>query len=982
MVVHPCRTCGAEKSKKGLSFKNKVMRAAHEYNCGENFPCRICGSTKSKARNPFKDEEMRDRHEVSCRLKNPILFPCRICGATRSKGRIIFTCEEIRDRHEVSCKRNNSPTVFPCRICEATKSKAGNTFADKRIRDQHEVTCRRNSPTVISCRVCGATESKAGNEFTNESRNQHEANCRSHNHSNRHRNHSPNEPSSVTDPRRLCSGCHMNYVTSQSHCASCLARSRSTARRPRTRLSRADQQCITYRGVGRRPGYKGIKFIVPLPGLSSVIPRNLLDNVAASSEEAKQKKGWYGASYLKGRYKSAHLEGAGTLTREAAFEDEGTARSFLKDLLTVETAQSISDVRAYDIHEAVIKGGEGPCGTLYRIDCEGLAEKRPSVLRGDRVRVCDNTTEHFDMGFVHFVSLDHVLVSFDIRFQPRGSTFLVIFSMPETNWKKQFLALKEAPLLTAGYVNEHFADCSKRAADLYHHTSQSALTMNPEQQECINRILHPPPPGKHHLVLLHGPPGTGKTTTLAAAIEQLLHKGVVSRDRTQVSRPRILVVTPSNEAANLLFELLVARKAVTSSTKHIRLIAEMYNPEFCPQTVRPYVEKASGTNVGSLMEAELIICTLMVTGTMYTMGLAKGWFSHIAIDEAGQATEAEILVPLLFLDGKSVGGTCVTLAGDHKQLGPVLRSMPSKMLGFGISLLERLMQSCSSSSVQLLDSYRAHPSIMAVYNELTYNNTLRAKANPEQYSILKGTGVFGPSSEDFHPLVFHHVEGKETRDADSPSWRNETEALKVVDLVTKLLQTGKLQFKDVVVLAPYLKQCQVIRDKLHYKFEAGAAPFIKPSWDTYKRKLMPIRVCTVEAFQGREAKAVILSCVRSREASEVPNDHRQSIGFLGQPQRLNVAISRPIAGLFVVGNIGTLMSDHHWTRLVEIFRDSKALVDSYGDMIGDAAFSAIEAQYAVTREELRQHASTWTAAEEVEGEEQAALLDTEWGRVE
>ena len=884
------------------------------------------------------------------------LFPCRICDAWKSRAGKAFTCEERRDWHEVSCRRNN-PILFPCRICETTRSKAGNDFTYEEIRDRHEVSCRRNK--TVACRLCGATESRAGNEFTFESRDQHESNCNGNSYSNR--NHSTYESSSWTD----------TY-------ASCFTR--STARRPRTRLSRADQQCITYRGVGRRPGYKGIKFIVPLPELSRVVPHSLLDNVAASSEEANQKKGWYGASYLRERYKSAHLEGAGTLTREAAFEDEGTARSFLKDLLTVETAQSISDVRAYDIHEAVIKGGEGPCGTLYRIDCEGLAEKRPSVLRGDRVRVCDNTTEHFDMGFVHFVNLDHVLVSFESGFQPRGSTFLVIFSMPETNWKKQFLALKEAPLLTAGYVNEHFADCSKRAADLYHHTSQSALTMNPEQQECINRILHPPPPGKHHLVLLHGPPGTGKTTTLAAAIEQLLHKGVVSRDSTQVSRPRILVVTPSNEAANLLFELLVARKAVTSSTKHIRLIAEMYNPEFCPQTVRPYVEKASGTNVGSLMEAELIICTLMVTGTMYTMGLAKGHFTHIAIDEAGQATEAEILVPLLFLDGKSVGGTCVTLAGDHKQLGPVLRSMPSKMLGFGISLLERLMQSCSSSSVQLLDSYRAHPSIMAVYNELTYNNTLRAKANPEQYSILKGTGVFGPSSEDFHPLVFHHVEGKETRDADSPSWRNETEALKVVDLVTTLLQTRKLQFEDVVVLAPYLKQGQVIRDKLHYKFEAGAAPFIKP-WD-YKRKLMPIRVCTVEAFQGREAKAVILSCVRSREASEVPNDHRQSIGFLGQPQRLNVAISRPIAGLFVVGNIGTLMSDPHWTRLVEIFRGSKALVDSYGDMIGDAAFSAIEAQYAVTREELRQHASTWTAAGEVEGEEQAALLDTEWGRVE
>ena len=752
-------------------------------------------------------------------------------------------------------------------------------------------------------------------------------------------------------------------------------------------VTREYQQNIKYKDVGERPNFAAIGYKIALPSMHKVVPGYLLNNVAASSEEARKKKGWYGANHLKERYQSERLgRRPGTLTREDALKEEMTARKFFRDLLIVETTQNISDVRAYDIHNADIRRAEPPNSSYFRIDCKGLAEKRPSVLRGDRVRVRDNTTMRWHMGYVYFVNLDHVLVSFGGGFPSYGrTTFLVIFSMPETNWRKQFLALDEAPLLTASYISKHFADCSKRDMDMdQYYTSKRLLTMNPEQRECINRILHPPPLGKHHLVLLHGPPGTGKTTTLAAAIELMLGNGVVPHGGGVHGRPRILVATPSNEAANLLFERLVESGAVTSRTKHIRLLAESYDVQVCPKNVQPYTKRASNMSVGGFEDAELIVCTLMVTGTMYTMGLAKGCFTHIAVDEAGQATETELLVPLQFLKGPFMEGegTCVTFAGDHKQLGPVLRSMPSQILGFGISVLERLMQSCSSSSVQLLDSYRAHPSIMAVYNELTYNNTLRAKANLDQCSILRGTGVFGTSSQ-YHPLQFHHVEGNEAREEDSPSWKNEAEAFKVVDLVEKLMLTRTLKFEDIVVLTPYLKQCGIIRNKLHFKFEEGRHPFIKP-WD-YKRKLMPVRVCSVESFQGREAKVVILSCVRSQEASEVPNDHRQSIGFLRQPQRLNVAISRPIAGLFVVGNIGTLMSDPHWERLVEIFHSRfGALVDRWGHKISEVQFRIIRAKYAAQTAELKDHAKSWTVAEEIQGDEYTAMppMDTDWNRVE
>ena len=764
-----------------------------------------------------------------------------------------------------------------------------------------------------------------------------------------------------------------------------------TAHNATGEVTREYQQNINFKDVGDRPTFARVAHKIPLPSIASIVPKELLDGVASSSEEARKKKGWYGSDHLRKLYVAEKLgKGRGTLSRDNALGEEVTARRFFRDLLIVEATQNISDIRAYDIHNAVIRRGDPPNSSYFRIDCKGLAEKRPSVLRGDRVRVRDNTTMRWHMGYVYFINLDHLLVSFGGGFPSHGrTTFLVIFSMPETNWRKQFLALQEAPLLTANYINKHFADCSKRDMDMdQYYTSKRLLTMNPEQRECINRILHPPPLGKHHVVLLHGPPGTGKTTTLAAAIELMLGNGVVSPDRTQFKRPRILVATPSNEAANLLFERLAESGAVTSRTKHIRLLAESYDVQVCPKNVQWYTKRASELNLGDLLDVELIVSTLMVTGTLYTMGLDKGSFTHIAIDEAGQATETELLVPLQFMKGPFMEGegTCVTFAGDHKQLGPVLRSMPSQILGFGISVLERLMQSCSSSSVQLLDSYRAHPSIMAVYNDLTYNNTLRAQANVEKRELLKGTSLFPytlkTASANFHPMQFHHVEGREAREEDSPSWKNEAEAFKVVDLVERILLTEKLVFEDIVVLTPYLKQCQVIRDKLHFKFEEGRYPFIKPR--DYKRKLMPVRVCSVESFQGREANVIILSCVRSQEASEVPNDHRQSIGFLRQPQRLNVAISRPIAGLFVVGNIGTLMSDPHWERLVEIFHCRfSALVDSKGSKIRDPAFRSIKERYASQTAEMKQHANTW-AVVEVKDEEYTAMppLDTDWNRAE
>jgi superfamily I DNA and/or RNA helicase len=125
---------------------------------------------------------------------------------------------------------------------------------------------------------------------------------------------------------------------------------------------------------------------------------------------------------------------------------------------------------------------------------------------------------------------------------------------------------------------------------------------------------------------------------------------------------------------------------------------------------------------------------------------------------------------------------------------------------------------------------------------------------------------------------------------------NRQEVDLTIDLIENLLGLGTLQPADIVVLAPYNKQCKKIQGVLHQRFMMASSRAWLVSGG-YDAKRPPIKVCSVESFQGREAKMVILSCVRSNEISELSNDLKQSIGFLKQPKRLNVAL-RQVSSLW------------------------------------------------------------------------------------
>eukprot|EP00658_Telonema_sp_P-2_P028695 TRINITY_DN21941_c0_g1_i1.p1 TRINITY_DN21941_c0_g1~~TRINITY_DN21941_c0_g1_i1.p1 ORF type:complete len:244 (-),score=65.33 TRINITY_DN21941_c0_g1_i1:305-1036(-) len=185
-----------------------------------------------------------------------------------------------------------------------------------------------------------------------------------------------------------------------------------------------------------------------------------------------------------------------------------------------------------------------------------------------------------------------------------------------------------------------------------------------------------------------------------------------------------------------------------------------------------------------------------------------------------------------------------------------------------------------------------------------------SNALPERTNALLESGLFPNSGV---PLGFMHVAGHESREPDSPSWMNKAEVDCVTWLIQKFLDEKKVTGADIVVLSPYQKQCRKIRECIRENFPFAVA--------------QSINVCSIESFQGREAAVVILSCVRSLRMDENDNDVVQGIGFLRQPKRLNVAISRAIAGLYIVGNIGLLQTDEGWRSLIDKMVGVEAIRD-------------------------------------------------------
>ncbi|NWH79231.1 M10L1 helicase, partial [Piaya cayana] len=624
---------------------------------------------------------------------------------------------------------------------------------------------------------------------------------------------------------------------------------------------------------------------------------------------------------------------------EAPLQAENYQQKF-QLLLHLEEIQSEVDIRRYDMQDAAMVQDKA----LLVLSVPGVAESRPSVLKGDHLLVHLSSERDVSplvqyKGYVHGVELEKVRLGFSSKLMKRfvnNLRFDVTFTFSRLPLRVQHRAVALAMQRGLSSILFPSGSCQR---SLFTDTFQPQwfdrkLLANEEQRRAVTHIVtgmsRPAP------YLIFGPPGTGKTVTLVEAIKQVW---MCFKDA------RILACAPSNSAADLLCQRLIKDFA----PRYVyRLIASSRNYQEVPADIRPccnWDEKQSCYWYPSKKHLgcyRIIITTLVTAGRLVSANFPAGFFSHVFIDECGQAVETESVVAIAGLlsamDQKTnpKGGQLV-LAGDPQQLGPVLRSPLAIEHGLGTSLLERLMlhnplykRSSDGYDPQfvtkLLWNYRSHEAILRVPNELFYDNELKACESDG----LDVRGLYCDWEElpkKGFPIIFHGVCGEDRREAKSPSFFNTSEIEVLLHYLKKLLQSqGKggcptVSPKEVGIISPYRKQVEKIR-----KAVTSLDPVLRALPDIHL-----LKVGSVEEFQGQERRIILISTVRS--CSEyLQLDQGFRLGFLKNPKRFNVAITRAKALLIVVGNPAVLSKDPHWQRFLRYCQEQGGYTGyPYGD---------------------------------------------------
>jgi regulator of nonsense transcripts 1 len=433
--------------------------------------------------------------------------------------------------------------------------------------------------------------------------------------------------------------------------------------------------------------------------------------------------------------------------------------------------------------------------------------------------------------------------------------------------------------------------------------------LNHSQVEAVKNVLQKP------LSLIQGPPGTGKTVTSATIVYHLVKQ----------NQGKVLVCAPSNVAVDQLAEKIhstglkvvrlcaKSREAVQSPVEMLTLhyqvrhlnttdkkelhrihTAKEQQGELSQSDEKKYRALKRSTEREILNAADVICCTCVGAGDPRLNGFR---FKQVLIDESTQATEPECLIPIV------KGAKQVVLVGDHCQLGPVIMCKKAARAGLSRSLFERLVM-LGVRPIRLQVQYRMHPSLSEFPSNTFYEGTLQNGVTKDDRFM----NVDFPWPHQDAPMLFYNSVGQEEYSASGTSYLNRTEADMVEKIVTRLLKSGVMP-QQLGVVTPYEGQRAFC---VNHMQRAG---LLRP--ELYKK----IEVASVDSFQGREKDFIILSCVRS-------NDH-QGIGFLNDPRRLNVALTRARCGLIIIGNAKVLSKQPLWNLLLLHFKQGNYLEKNF-----------------------------------------------------
>ncbi|PHT39760.1 Regulator of nonsense transcripts 1 [Capsicum baccatum] len=432
--------------------------------------------------------------------------------------------------------------------------------------------------------------------------------------------------------------------------------------------------------------------------------------------------------------------------------------------------------------------------------------------------------------------------------------------------------------------------------------------LNASQVFAVKSVLQKP------ISLIQGPPGTGKTVTSAAIVYHMAKQG----------QGQVLVCAPSNVAVDQLAEKISAtglkvvrlcaksREAVSSPVEHLTLHYQVRHldtsekselhklqqlkdeqGELSSSDEKKYKALKRATEREIAQSADVICCTCVGAGDPR---LSNFRFRQVLIDESTQATEPECLIPLV------LGAKQAVLVGDHCQLGPVIMCKKAARAGLAQSLFERLVF-LGVKPIRLQVQYRMHPALSEFPSNSFYEGTLQ---NGVTVNERQSTGIDFPWPVPNRPMFFYVQMGQEEISASGTSYLNRTEAANVEKIVTTFLKSGVVP-SQIGVITPYEGQRAYI---VNYMARNGSL-----RQQLYKE----IEVASVDSFQGREKDYIILSCVRS-------NEH-QGIGFLNDPRRLNVALTRARYGIVILGNPKVLSKQPLWNGLLTHYKEHECLVE-------------------------------------------------------
>lgn len=577
----------------------------------------------------------------------------------------------------------------------------------------------------------------------------------------------------------------------------------------------------------------------------------------------------------------------------------------------------------------VLQQSENPSDANHKV--------QNSNLKGQSIKYFSFT------GTVSYVDGDRMVITVPdsaplLELQQSTDPIGVQLSFDETSYKLMFEALDrvmKAKNNRLAYLRDLFY--SHQKAGRFSFEPMKFSWLNPTQERAVNEVLW-----AKDVAIVHGPPGTGKTTTLVEAINETLMR-----------ESQVLVCAQSNMAVDWISEKLVdrginvlrignptrvndkmlgftyerrfeshadypqlwaIRKAIRELRKNRKKGSENYHQKMDRLKSRA-AEIELRINAELFGEARVIACTLVGSAHHLLEGMK---FGTLFIDEAAQALEAACWIPMK-------RASRVILAGDHCQLPPTVKSIAALRAGLGKTLMERIAENKPEVVTLLKIQYRMNDEIMRFSSDWFYGGKVESApqikyrsvldydhpitwidtSNEENQITIEGEDAPEDSASTASSVSAANQNSdlnfKEQFVGESFGRINKAEAeltlLTLAEYFTKIGKQRVLEERiDVGIISPYRAQVQYLK-KLIKKYE-----FFKP----YRRL---ISVNTVDGFQGQERDVILISLVRS-------NDEGQ-IGFLKDLRRMNVAMTRARMKLIILGNKDTMTKHPFYKKLWE-----------------------------------------------------------------